>query len=52
MKKITKQQVIEKLVSRGNNLEIATDMTEKHFEYATKTYSRLSTVCDCIRILY
>ena len=52
MKAITKQQVIEKLVSRGNSLEEATKMTELHFDYALKTYSKLSTVCDCIRIIY
>lgn len=52
MKAITKQQVIAKLVSRGNSLEEATKMTELHFDYAAKTYSKLSTICECIRVIY
>jgi hypothetical protein len=52
MKSITKQQVITKLVSRGNSLEEATKMTELHFDYAVKTYSKLSAVCECIRTIY
>ena len=52
MKAITKEQVIAKLVSKGNNLELATKMTDLHFDYAVKTYSKLSTICDCIRTIY
>lgn len=52
MKAITKQQVILKLISYGNSVELSTKMTEAHFDYAAKTYSKLSTICECIRIIY
>ena len=50
--KITKEKVIARLISNGNNVDDVNKMVELHFEYACKTYTKLKTICECIRCIY
>ena len=47
-----KAKVTAKLIKVGNNPEDVSKMVELHFEYASKTYSNLNTICECIRTIY
>lgn len=49
---ITKEKVIAKLVANGNNVNEVNKMVELHFEYASKHYATLKTICECIRTIY
>lgn len=50
--KITKEKVIEKLVANGNNVNEVHEMVKLHFEYASRKYTTLKTICECIRTIY
>lgn len=47
-----RNKVIAKLIKRGNNVNDVHDMVNKHFDYASKTYSNINAICDCIRTIY
>jgi hypothetical protein len=47
-----KSKVEAKLIKWGNNVNDVKDMMEKHFEYASSTYSNVNTIAECIRIIY
>ena len=48
----TKNAVIAKLISWGNNEEKVKDMVEKHFSYAFEHYQTVKTIAECIRTIY
>ena len=48
----TKNAVIAKLISWGNNEETVKDMVEKHFRYAFEHYATIKTIAECIRTIY
>ena len=48
----TKNAVIAKLISWGNNEETVKDMVEKHFRYAFEHYETVKTIAECIRTIY
>lgn len=47
-----KSKVIAKLISWGNNEEKVIKMVDKHFDYASKQYSTVKTISECIRTIY
>ena len=49
---ITKNAVIAKLISWGNNEETVKDMVSKHFRYAFEHYATIKTIAECIRTIY
>ncbi len=49
---ITKEKVIAKLVANGNNVNEVNEMVALHFEYASRNYTTLKTICECIRTIY
>ena len=48
----TKNVVIAKLISWGNNEETVKDMVEKHFRYAFEHYATVKTIAECIKTIY
>ena len=50
--KITKENVTAKLIANGNNENDVKEMIELHFDYASKKYTTLKSVCQCIRTIY
>ena len=49
---ITKEQVTAKLIANGNNVNEVNEMVNLHFEFASKNYTTLKTICECIRAIY
>lgn len=47
-----KSKVIAKLISKGINEEDVFKMVELHFDYASKNYSTVKTISECIRAIY
>ena len=45
---MTKSKVLARLVKHGNNPQEAEKLVNKHFDYATRKYSTISKVCECI----
>ena len=54
MKKVTKLDVINRLVKGGHNYDKAKLMTEKHFEYAVRVYpdATIKELSNVIRTIY
>lgn len=47
-----KNKVIKKLIKWGNNENNVIKMVELHFDYASKQYSTVTAICECIRTIY
>ncbi len=47
-KEILKNKVIGKLQKWGNNPEEVKKMVDEHFEYASNTYKKVSSIVECI----
>ena len=47
-----KEKVTARLIKWGNNPKEVKEMVDKHFEYASSTYTKVSTIAECIRIIY
>ena len=47
-----KNKVIAKLISNGNNENDVLKMVELHFDYASKNYSTVKAISECIRTIY
>ena len=47
-----KNKVIARLVKNGNNENEVEKMVSLHFEYASKNYSTVKTISECIRTIY
>ena len=48
MRATEKQQLINKLVKNGNNIEKATEMVNEHYEYVSKYYTGISKMAKVI----
>ena len=51
-KKTIKDQVIARLIKSGNNVDDVNEMVAEHFEYAVSKYNTISSIAECIRIVY
>lgn len=49
---ILKSKVIAQLVKWGNNETEVNKMVNMHFDYASKQYSTVKTISECIRTIY
>ena len=47
-----KNKVIAQLIKWGNNENDVIKMVELHFDYASKHYSSVKTISECIRTIY
>ena len=47
-----KNKVIAKLIKNGNNIDEVTEMTNIHFDYASKHYTTVNSIANCIRTIY
>jgi hypothetical protein len=47
-----KNKVIARLIKCGNNENEVHKMVEIHFDYASRTYSSVKAICECIRTIY
>ena len=47
-----KNKVVAKLIKNGNNINDVKDMTNIHFEYASKKYTTVNSIANCIRTIY
>ena len=47
-----KSKVIAQLIKWGNNETEVTKMVDIHFDYASKQYSTVKTISECIRTIY
>lgn len=47
-----KNKVIAQLIKWGNNENEVIEMVKLHFDYASKQYSSVKTISECIRIIY
>lgn len=47
-----KNKVEAKLIKDGNNPSDVKKMMNIHFEYASKTYTTVNSVAECIRTIY
>ncbi len=47
-----KNKVIAQLLKWGNNEKEVNKMVELHFDYASKNYSSVKTISECIRTIY
>lgn len=47
-----KNKVIAHLIKCGNNENDVIKMVELHFDYASKQYSSIKTISECIRTIY
>ena len=47
-----KNKVIAQLLKWGNNENEVNKMVELHFDYASKNYSSVKTISECIRTIY
>lgn len=52
MKTNVKNKVIAQLIKWGNNEIEVIEMVEMHFDYASKQYSSVKTIAECIRTIY
>jgi len=50
--KTLKDKVIDRLIANGNNKNDVIKMVEKHFDYASKKYTSVRQICECIRTIY
>ena len=47
-----KSKVIAQLIKWGNNEKDVNKMVDMHFDYASKNYSTVKTISECIRTIY
>ena len=47
-----KSKVIAQLIKWGNNENEVIKMVELHFDYASKQYSTVKEISECIRTIY
>ena len=47
-----KNKVVNQLVKLGNNEIEVNKMVELYFDYASKHYSSVKTIAECIRTIY
>lgn len=47
-----KNKVIQKLIANGNNVNDVKEMVNLHFETASKKFTKVSEICNFIRIVY
>jgi len=47
-----KSKVEQKLISWGNNPTDVSKMIEAHFDYASRKYSTVVKISECIRTIY
>lgn len=47
-----KNKVIAKLIANGNNVNDVQEMVNLHFETASKKFTKVSEICNFIRIVY
>ena len=47
-----KTKVFQQLVKWGNNPNDVKKMVELHFDYASKNYSSVRKISECIRTIY
>lgn len=47
-----KSKVIAQLIKWGNNEIEVKKMVDIHFDYASKQYSTVKTISECIRTIY
>lgn len=47
-----KSKVIAQLIKWGNNETEVKTMVDIHFDYASKQYSTVKTISECIRTIY
>jgi hypothetical protein len=47
-----KNKVIAKLIKNGNNINDVKEMINIHFEYASKKYTTVNSIANCIRTIY
>lgn len=47
-----KTKVIAQLIKWGNNEAEVNKMVDMHFDYASKQYSTVKSISECIRTIY
>lgn len=47
-----KSKVIAQLIKWGNNETEVNKMVDMHFDYASKQYTTVKTISECIRTIY
>jgi hypothetical protein len=47
-----RNKVEAKLIKAGNNVNDVKKMMDLHFDYASKTYTSVKTIAECIRVIY
>lgn len=47
-----KSKVIAQLIKWGNNETEVNKMVNIHFDYASKQYSTVKSISECIRVIY
>ena len=47
-----KLKVISKLIKNGNNPQEVIKMVEHNFDYASKYYTTVNKIAECIRTIY
>jgi hypothetical protein len=47
-----KSKVIARLIKNGNSESDVYKMVELHFEFASKNYSSVKVIAECIRTIY
>jgi hypothetical protein len=48
----TQQQVLDRLISKGQNENTARQLINKNYDYAVSHYSTMKTICECIVTIY
>lgn len=48
----TQQQVLDRLISKGQNENTARKLINKNYDYAVSHYSTMKTICECIVTIY
>ena len=44
----TQQQILDRLISKGNNENDARKLINKNYDYAVEHYRTMKTICECI----
>ena len=47
-----RNRVEAKLIKGGNNIQDVSKMMDLHFDYASKHYTTLKSITECIRTIY
>ena len=50
--KTLRNQVITRLIEKGNNEQEVKEMVNEHFEYASSKYNTVKKISECIRTIY